>query len=62
MVKKLWKYTKRNFSSVIYHTNIKDISDTIITTNSHLENYWKQQNFGFTDNGNIRKSDLNTKG
>ena len=43
-------------------SNIKDITDTINTTNSHLENYCKQQNVGFINNGNIKKSDLNSKG
>ena len=47
---------------MICHTNIKDITDTIDTINSHLENYCKQQNVGFIDNGNVKKSDFNSKG
>ena len=62
LVKENCKDTKLSFSSVICRTNIKDITDTINTTNSHLENYCKQQNIGFIDNGNIKKSDLNPKG
>ena len=43
-------------------TDVKDIKDTINTTNSYLENYCKQQDVGFINNGNIKKSDLNLKG
>ena len=56
------KDSKLSFSSVICRTDVKDITDTINTTNSHLENYCKQQNVGFINNGNIKKSDLNSKG
>ena len=62
LVKKNCKDTKLSFSSLICPTDIKDIANTINSTNSHLENYCKQQNVGFIDNGNINKSDLNTKG
>ena len=31
-------------------------------TNTHLENYCKQQNLDFIDNSNIKKSDLNSRG
>ena len=61
MVKETCKDTKRSFSSVICHTDTKDITDTINTANSHLENYCKQQNVGFINNGNIKKLDLNSK-
>ena len=63
LMKETCKDTKRSFYSVICrtHTNIEGISDTINTTNSHLENYCKQQNVGFIDNGNIKKLDLNSK-
>ena len=40
LVKESYKDTKLTFSSVICCTDIKNISDTINTTNSHLENYW----------------------
>ena len=43
-------------------TDVKDITDTINTTNSHQKNYCKQQKAGFINNGNIKKSDLNSKG
>ena len=43
-------------------TGVKNITETINTTNSHLENYCKQQNVGFINNDNIKKSDLNSKG
>ena len=62
LVKETCKNTKLSFSSVICRTDVKDITDTINTTNSHLENYCKQQNIGFINNGNIKKSDLNSKG
>ena len=62
LVKETCKDTKLSFSSVMCRTDVKDITDTINTTNSHLENYCKQQNVGFINNGNIKKSDLNSKG
>ena len=61
LVKETWKDTKLSFSSVICRTDVKDITDTIITTNYRLENYCKQQNVGFINNDNIKKSDLNSK-
>ena len=36
------KDTKLSFSSVICRTDVKDITDTINTTNPHLESYCKQ--------------------
>ena len=62
LVKENCKDTKLSFSSVICRTNVKDIADPINTTNSHLQNYCKQQNVSFIDNGNIKKFDLNPKG
>ena len=62
LVKENCKDTKLSFSSVICRTNVKDIADTINTTNFHLQNYCKQQSVGFIDNGNIKKLDLNSKG
>ena len=62
LVKENCKDTKLSFPSVICRTDVKDIVDTINTTNSQLQNYCKQQNVGFIDNGNIKKSDLNPKG
>ena len=47
--------------TVIFHTNIKGTTDTINTASFHLENYCKEHNAGFIDNGNIKKSDLNSK-
>ena len=61
LVKETCKDTKLTFSSKICCADIKDITDTINTSNSHLETYCKQQNVGFIDNGNIKKSDLNSK-
>ena len=43
LVKETCKDTKLSFSSVICRTNVKDSTDTINTTNSHLENYCQQQ-------------------
>ena len=60
--KEACKDTKLSFRSLICRTGIKDISDTINTTNFPLERYCKQQNLGFIGNGNINKSDLNSKG
>ena len=53
--------TKLCFFSVICRTNSKDINGMINETNSHLENYCKQQNLGFINNKNINKSDLAAK-
>ena len=50
--------TKLFFSSIICRIDIRDIDGNIIETNSHLENYWKQQNLGFINNKNINKSDV----
>ena len=36
LVKEIWKDTEPNFSSAICRTNIKDVKDTINTTNSRL--------------------------
>ena len=65
LVKETCKDTKLSFSSVICCTDVKDHryhTDTINTTNSHLENYCKSQNVGFIDNCNIKNLDLNSKG
>ena len=62
LVKETCRNTKLSFSSVTCRTDIKDTSDTINNTNSHLDNRCRQQNLGFIDNGNIKKSDLNYKG
>ena len=61
-VKKIVKLVKENYKNTKLSFDIKDIADTINTTNSHLENYWKQQNVGFIDNGIIKKWGLNPKG
>ena len=55
VIKETCKDTKLSFSSVIRHTDVKDITDTINNTNSHLKNYCKQQSVGFIDNGNIKQ-------
>ena len=62
MVKETCKDTKLSYSSVICRTNVKDITDTINITNSHLESFCKQKKVGIINNGNIKKSDLNSKG
>ena len=62
LVKETYKDTKLSFSSAICRTDVKDITDTVNTTNSHLENYYKQQNLGFINNSNLKKSDLSSKG
>ena len=53
LVKETCKDNKLSFSSVICRIN---------TTNSHRDNYCKQQNVGFIDNRNIKKSDFNSEG
>ena len=40
---------------------MKDIDGKINETNSNLENYCEQQNFGFIINNNINKADLAAK-
>ena len=60
LVKETCKDTKLSFSSVICRTDLKDISDSINATNSHIESYCEQQNLGFIGNGNIKKLDLNS--
>ena len=62
LLKENCKDTKLRFSSVICSSDVKDIADTVNTTNSHLQNYCKQQNVGFIDNGNMKNSDLSPKG
>ena len=62
LVKETCKDTKLCFSILIYRTDLKDIDEKVIKTNTHLENYCKQQNLDFTDNSNIRKSDLISRG
>ena len=42
LVKEICKDTESKFSSVICRTDIKDVNDTINTTNSRSENYCKQ--------------------
>ena len=56
MVRGTCKDTKLCFFSLICRANLKDIDEKEIKTNTHLENYCKQQNLDFIDN--IKKSDL----
>ena len=44
LVHEKWKNTKLCFSSIICRANVKDIDAKINESNSHLENYCKQQN------------------
>ena len=62
MVRETCKNINLCFSSLICRTNPKDIDEKVIKTNTHLENYCKQQNLDFIDNSNIKKSDLNSRG
>ena len=62
MVRETCKNTKLYFSSLICRTDMKDVDEMVIKTNTHLENYCKQQNLDFIDNSNIKKSDLNSRG
>ena len=62
MVRETCKNTNLCFSSLICRTEPKDIDEKVIKTNTHLENYCKQQNLDFIDNSNIKKSDLNSRG
>ena len=62
MVKETCKNTKLCFSSLICQNDLKDIDEKVKKTNTHLENYCKQQNLGFIDNSNLKKSDLNSRG
>ena len=62
MVRETCKNSKLCFSSLICQNDLKDIDEKVKKTNTHLENYCKQQNLGFIDNSNIKKSDLNSRG
>ena len=62
MVRETCKNTKLCFSSLICRTDLKDVDEKFIKTNTYLENYCKQQNLDFIDNSNIKKSDLNSYG
>ena len=62
MVRETCKNTKLCFSSLICRTDQKDIDEKVTKTNTHLENYCKQQNLGFIDNSNLKKSNLNSRG
>ena len=62
MVRETCKNTKLCFSSLICRNDLKDIDEKVKKTNTHLENYCKQQNLDFIDNSNIKKSDLNSRG
>ena len=62
MVRETCKNTKLCFSSLICRNDLKDIDEKVKKTNAHLENYCKEQNLGFIDNSNIKKSDLNSRG
>ena len=44
VVKETCKNTKLCFSSLICRTDLKDIDEKVIKTNTHLKNYCKQQN------------------
>ena len=61
MVRDTWQNTTLSLSSLICQTNLKDIDEKVIETNTYLENYCKQQNLDFND-GHINKSDLNSRG
>ena len=61
MVRETWQNTKLSFSSLICQTNLKDIDEKVIETNTYLENHCKQQNLDFNDS-DINKSDLNSRG
>ena len=47
---------------MICRTDLEDIDEKVRKTNTHLENYCKQQNLDLIDNSNIKKSDLNSTG
>ena len=62
LVRETCKDTKLCFSSLICRTDVPDIDEKVIKTNTNLENYCNQQNIGFISNNNIKKSDLNARG
>ena len=62
LVRETCKDTKLCFSSLICCTDVPDIDEKVIKTNTNLENYCNQQNIGFISNNNIKKSDLNARG
>ena len=61
MVKETCEDTKFCFSSLIFRIDLKDIMKKVIKTNRRLENCYNQLNLNPSDNGNIQKSDLNTR-
>ena len=61
MVRKTCKNTKLCFSSLIYRIDLKHTDEKVIKTNTHLENYCKQQNLDFINNSNIKLSDPNSR-
>ena len=62
MVKETCEDTKFCFSSLIFRIDLKDIIKKVIKTNRRLENCYKQLKLDLSDNGNIQKSDLYTRG
>ena len=62
MVRETCKNTEICFSSLICRTDQKDIDEKLKKTNTHLENHCKQQNLGFIDNCNLKRSNLNSGG
>ena len=62
MVKETCEDTKFCFSSLIFRIDLKDIIKKVIKTNRRLKNCYKQLKLDLSDNGNIQKSDLNTRG
>ena len=62
LVRETCKDTKLCFSSLICRTDVPDIDEKVIKTNTNLENYCNQQNISFISNINIKKSDLNARG
>ena len=62
MVKETCEDTKFCFSALIFRIDLKDIIKKVIKANRRLENCYKQLKLDLSDNGNIQKSDLNTRG
>ena len=62
MVRETCKNTKLCFTSLICQNDLKDITEKVKKTNTHLENYCKRKYLGFIDNSNLKKSDLNFRG
>ena len=60
-VKKVSQNTKNFFSSIIIRKDRKNVDKKVSQVNSYLQNYCKQKNIDFIDNGNLKEEHLGQK-